>query len=88
MNSVNGRIEIMNSDKKKDALTDLVDGAGSDSATDTNSTLQEGEARTPSGEIVTLGADDKELTNLARRLLKWAKTKAGAEHIKKSLEDK
>ncbi len=81
-------MQIMNSDKKKDALTDLVDEVGSDSDTDTNSTLQEGEARTPSGEIVTLGADDKELINLARRLLKWAKTKAGKEEIKRSLEDK
>ena len=87
MNSVNGRMEIMNSDKKKDALTDLVDEAGSDRSTDTNSTLQEGEARTPPGDIVTMGADE-ELTNLARRLLKWAKTKAGRETIKKSLEDK
>lgn len=81
-------MKIMNSDKKKDALTDLVDEAGADSATDTSSTLQEGEARTPSGEIVTMGVDDNELTNLAKRLLKWAKTKVGKEEIKKSLEDK
>ena len=73
MNSVNGRIGIMKSDKKKDALTDLVDGAGSDSATDTNSTLQEGEARTPSGEVVTMGVDDAELDHIARGLLKMAK---------------
>lgn len=80
-------MEIMNSEKKKDALTDLVDEAGTEN-NDTNATLQEGEARTPSGEVVTLGIDDKETEDLARRLLKWAKTKAGKETIKKSLEDK
>jgi len=79
-------METMNSDKKKDALTDLVDEAGAEN-NDTSATLQEGEAVTPSGEVVTLGIDDKELTDLARNLLKWSKTKAGKETIKKSLEN-
>ena len=80
-------MRIMNSEKKKDALTDLVDEAGADN-NDASVTLQEGEAVTPSGEVVTLGIDDKELTDLARNLLKWSKTKAGAEYIKKYLADK
>lgn len=77
----------MQPDKKKDALTDLVDVAVSTDTT-SNQPLKEGEAVTPSGEVVTMGVDDKELANLARRLLRWTKTKKGAETIKKSLEDK
>jgi hypothetical protein len=69
-------METMNSDKKKDALTDLVDEAASESDTETNSTLQEGEAVTPSGEIVTLGTDDEKLTQLAKKLLKAAREKS------------
>ncbi len=77
----------MQPDKKKDALTDLVDVAGSVNNAQSDKPLKEGEAITPSGEVVTMGVDDKELTDLARRLLKWSKTKAGKETIKKSLED-
>lgn len=66
----------MQPDKKKDALTDLVGVAGSSDSAQVDKPLKEGEAITPSGEIVTLGIDeDKELTNVARRLLKWAKVK-------------
>ena len=79
-------MRIMKLEKKKDALTDLVDEAGAEN-NDAGVTLQEGEAVTPSGEVVMLGIDDKEATDLARRLLKWSKTKAGKETIKKSLED-
>ena len=88
MNFIGDRIGIMENDKKKDALTDLVDVAVSVGDTSSDKPLKDGEAITPSGEVVTMGVDGKELTNLARRLLKWAKTKKGAETIKKSLGDK
>ena len=59
--------------KEKDALTDLVDEAGAETS-DAGTVLQEGEAVTPSGEVVTLGAeDDAKLDKIARGLLKMAK---------------
>jgi len=65
-------------DKKKDALTDLVGIAGSESNTASDQPLKEGEAITPSGEIVTMGVDDDELTRLARKLLVFARAKTQA----------
>jgi hypothetical protein len=88
LNFIGDRIGVMENDKKKDALTDLVDVAVSVGDTPSDRPLKDGEAVTPSGEVVTMGIDDKELTDLARRLLKWAKTKQGSEYIKKYLADK
>ncbi len=78
----------MQPSKKKDNLTDLVDVATSQSDSAQDVPLKDGEAVTPSGEVVTMGVDDKELTDLARRLLKWAKTKEGAERIRRDLKNK
>jgi hypothetical protein len=65
-------METMNSEKKKDALTDLVDEAGAEN-NDTGSALQESEAVTPSGEVVTLGIDVDETIALAEKIVKLAK---------------
>ena len=73
-------MEVMQSPKKKDNLTDLVDVATSQSDSTPSVPLKDGEAITPTGEVVTMGteAEDRELTNLARKLLKWAKAKQAA----------
>jgi hypothetical protein len=68
----------MQPDKKKDALTDLVGVAGSPANTQLDKPLKDGEAITPSGEIVTLGVDqdrDREISNLARKIAKWMRAK-------------
>ena len=69
--------------KKKDNLTDLIDVATSQSDSASDVPLKDGEAVTPSGEIVTMGteAEDRELTNLARKLIAWAKAKQKAKNI-------
>jgi hypothetical protein len=69
--------------KKKDNLTDLVDVATAPSASPSNTPLKDGEAITPTGEIVTMGteAEDRELTNLARKLIIWSKAKQKARKI-------
>ena len=66
----------MQPDKKKDALTDLVDQIGSAVESTLDKPLKDGEAVTPSGEIVTMDFSD-----LAKKLL-------DAVHIKKSNERK
>ena len=69
----------MENGKKKDALTDLVDVAVSVGDTPLDRPLKDGEAVTPSGEVVTMGIDDGELTRIARNLLKWVRTKKEVE---------
>jgi hypothetical protein len=50
--------------------------------TTSNKPLKDGEAVTPSGELVTMGVgDDAELTRIVRNLLKWIKTKSKAEKM-------
>lgn len=63
----------MQPNKKKDALTDLVGVAGSSNNTQTDKPLKDGEAVTPSGEVVTMGIED-----LARKLLIVARNKIKA----------
>lgn len=68
----------MQPDKKKDALTDLVGVAVSSESSQIDKPLKDGEAVTPSGEIVTLGMDydrDGEIKKLARMIVKWMKSK-------------
>ena len=65
----------MKPDKKKDNLTDLV----SDETAESNqpaSEMSNGQVTANDGDVVTLGVDDKELTELARKLIKVAKAKA------------
>ena len=65
----------MKPDKKKDNLTDLV----SDETAESNqpaSEMSNGQVTANDGNVVTLGVDDKELTELARKLIKVAKAKA------------
>ncbi len=88
MNFIGDRIGVMENDKKKDALTDLVDVAVSVGDTPSDKPLKDGEAVTPSGEVVTMGVDDAELTRIARNLIKWSKTKQGIERIKRDLKNK
>lgn len=73
----------MQPDKKKDALTDLVGVAGSSDSNQIDKPLKDGEAITPTGEVVTMGteAEDNELTNLARKLIILAKAKKKARDI-------
>ena len=68
----------MQPNKKKDALTDLVGVAVSSENSQTNKPLKDGEAVTPSGEVVTLGMDydrDGEIKQLARNIAKWMRSK-------------
>lgn len=69
--------------KKKDNLTDLIDVATSQSDSASDVPLKDGEAITPTGEVVTMGneAEDRELTNLARKLLAMVKAKQKARNI-------
>lgn len=80
---INGRIGVMQPPKKKDNLTDLIDVATSQSASASDVPLKDGEAITPTGEVVTMGteAEDRELTNLARKLIRWAKAKRKARDV-------
>jgi len=73
-------MKIMQSPKKKDNLTDLVDVATSENESASDVQLQDGEAVTPTGEVVTMGteAEDRELRDLARKLIRWAKRKQAA----------
>jgi hypothetical protein len=54
----------MQPDKKKDALTDLVGVAGSSDNAQSDKPLKDGEAVTPSGQVVTM-----DFTKLAKKLL-------------------
>ena len=62
----------MQPDKKKDALTDLVGVAGSLNDTVSSLPLKDGEAVTPSGEVVTM-----DFTKLARKLLDVVRKRKG-----------
>jgi len=64
----------MKPDKKKDALTDLVEILD-DGYDDTEP--NEGRVVASSGDIVTLSANDKELTILAKKLLAENKERKG-----------
>lgn len=61
----------MKPDKKKDALTDLVDVASKPVGDNSGPKVGEGQAVTPSGDVVTLGHElDKEIDLLARKITK------------------
>lgn len=69
----------MEQDKKKDALTDLVDVAVSVGDSSLDKPLNDGEAITPSGEVVTM-----DFTALAKKLLKLAREKIALRSIVRS----
>lgn len=71
----------MQPDKKKDALTDLVDGIVSVIEDNIDKPLKDGEAVTPSGDIVTL---DAEIEDLARKIVHSIQEKKALEKYFKS----
>ena len=76
----------MQQDKKKDALTDLVGVAGSSDNAQSDKPLKDGEAVTPSGQVVTL---DAKIEELARKIVhEIAQNKALAKYFQSKREDK
>lgn len=75
----------MQPDKKKDALTDLVGVAGSSDNAQSDAPLKDGEAVTPSGQVVTL---DAKIEELARKIVHSIQEKKVIEMYLKSREDK
>ena len=73
----------MQPDKKKDALTDLVDGIVSAVEGKLDQPLKDGEAVTPSGDVVTL---DAEIEDLARKIIRAVERKRAVEKYLKSKE--
>jgi hypothetical protein len=71
----------MQPDKKKDALTDLVDGIVSVIEDHLDKPLNEGEAITPSGDVVTL---DAEIDDLARKIVRAIRQKKAIEKYLKA----
>lgn len=68
-----GTMLVMKPDKKKDALTDLVDVASTPANDSSNQTLSDGQAVTSSGDVVTLGIDaelQKDIDVLSKRIVK------------------
>jgi hypothetical protein len=68
----------MQPDKKKDALTDLVGVAGSTESNQTDKPLSDGEAVTPSGQVVTL---DAQIAEVARKIVSSIRIKKQNEKI-------
>ncbi len=64
----------MKSDKKKDPLTDVVEITTAPQNDDLEPKAGDGQTVTSIGEVVTLGMD-KEITEVARKLVKEAKKK-------------
>ena len=64
----------MKPDKKKDALTDVVDIATTPQSDNSDEKVGEGQTVAPSGEVVTLGME-KEIDEVARKLIKQIKKK-------------
>lgn len=63
----------MKPDKKKDNLTDVVEQVSSEPS-DKPATVGEGQV-VSSGEVVTLGVDEEEITKVAKQLLKAVRKK-------------
>ncbi|QQR64770.1 hypothetical protein IPH92_04400 [Candidatus Kaiserbacteria bacterium] len=64
----------MKPDKKKDALTDVVDIATSPASNNSDSNLSEGQTVASSGEVITLGFENQ-IDKLARDLVSKARKK-------------
>jgi hypothetical protein len=71
----------MQPEKKKDALTDLVGVAGSSDNAQSDKPLKDGEAVTPSGQVVTL---DAKIEELARKIVHSIQEKKALEKYFKS----
>ncbi len=69
-----GIIVIMKPDKKKDALTDVVDITNSPVSDNSDSKLSEGQTVASSGEVITLGFENQ-IDKLARDLVNKARKK-------------
>ncbi len=75
----------MQPDKKKDALTYLVGVAGSSDNVQSDKPLKDGEAVTPSGQVVTL---DAKIEELSRKIVRSIQDKKAIERYFKSGEGK